>query len=684
MISERFRKRKLWSKRIVFAALITALACASWFKIAAAWHQSYTIRQPEYASQFGRWDEIDIPKNLRINTVHQALLPTGKVLLIAGSGNNQDMFDAGTFKTLLYDPVKGDTKLVDTPIDMFCAGHAFLPDGNLLIAGGTQQYQTQPPDRTNTGGIVTIFNETPTKDKTFKKGTIFTSQDGKQTYKSDNEVYLPPAEIDSNTSIVTASQRNVWVDSTDPDDRATYKDQKLIVQGLNGEDAQNFHGYAPMFDVETKKDYQGTRQTYEFNPWQERYEAVQPMKYARWYPTLIAMTDGHVMAISGLDNAGKVLDGQIEIYDPASKTWGERKDLKRFFPTYPAIFQTDVSNKLFFAGSTTGWGPVEEGRKEGFWNLENNSFSEVGGLRDPDLIETSSASWYGFVGNQKVVVIGGGGVGDSPKSTGRIDVVDLKAATPRFSAIASLEDGTRYPNTVVLPDGRLFITGGSREYRGNHSSNILKSYMLDPETNSLKRMADPLVGRNYHATALLLPNGQILVAGSDPLFGDEKDTKPGTFEQRIEVYSPPYMFTKTGENTQAPKVIKSSDTSISPNMVARGGTYAFKIESSRKLSRITLVHPGAVTHATDTNARVLNLAYTASGQDTYQVSVPENPSLTPPGYYMLHAIDEAGYVSTGYWVHLDGSVDASMSMAGMNPMVDTDKSVAEPVDHSMH
>ena len=27
-----------------------------------------------------------------------------------------------------------------TPYDMFCAGHAFLPNGNLLVAGGTSRY----------------------------------------------------------------------------------------------------------------------------------------------------------------------------------------------------------------------------------------------------------------------------------------------------------------------------------------------------------------------------------------------------------------------------------------------------------------------------------------------------------------------------------------------------------------
>ena len=47
------------------------------------------------------------------------------------------------------------------------------------------------------------------------------------------------------------------------------------------------------------------------------------------------------------------------------------------------------------------------------------------------------------------------------------------------------------------------------------------------------------MGRNYHATALLLPDGRVMTMGSDPLFADADRTKSGTFETRIEIYSPP-------------------------------------------------------------------------------------------------------------------------------------------------
>jgi len=66
------------------------------------------------------------------------------VLIMAGSGNNQAYFNAGTFKTLLLNPVTMQEKLIPTPWDLFCAGHIELPDGNILLA------EAPPGTRTST------------------------------------------------------------------------------------------------------------------------------------------------------------------------------------------------------------------------------------------------------------------------------------------------------------------------------------------------------------------------------------------------------------------------------------------------------------------------------------------------------------------------------------------------------
>ncbi|GAB0103191.1 hypothetical protein JMUB6875_21630 [Nocardia sp. JMUB6875] len=90
------------------------------------------------AATEGTWRILDF--GTEINPVHAALLYTGDVLFFAGSGNDPDRLNAHDFRTRVWHYPNPGLDAPATPIDLFCTGQAFLPDGRLLAVGGTKQY----------------------------------------------------------------------------------------------------------------------------------------------------------------------------------------------------------------------------------------------------------------------------------------------------------------------------------------------------------------------------------------------------------------------------------------------------------------------------------------------------------------------------------------------------------------
>jgi hypothetical protein len=118
--------------------------------------------------QKGIWEPVKY--QFRHLPVHVALLHTGKVLAFGGSGNDEtrltspysaeifepDMLLQETFEKARssnfeehshdgnkrFDTPNGRVYEIPTEVDgdIFCSGHAFLPDGRLMIAGGTYKY----------------------------------------------------------------------------------------------------------------------------------------------------------------------------------------------------------------------------------------------------------------------------------------------------------------------------------------------------------------------------------------------------------------------------------------------------------------------------------------------------------------------------------------------------------------
>ena len=181
----------------------------------------------------GKWDIV--PYNSPVFPIHAALLYTSKVLFISGSGNCVPRFNNNLFTSALWDYQDNTFKVFQTPSDIFCSGHSFLPDGKLVVAGGTLQY--------------------------------------------------------------------------DP--------------------------------------FKGLRDTYLFDPAQEEWRRVQQMTDGRWYPTLVTLGNGRVLAISGTSTTPDRVNRMTERYSK-SRGWESLGD-GPVWPLYPYLFLL-ADGRIFYSG----------------------------------------------------------------------------------------------------------------------------------------------------------------------------------------------------------------------------------------------------------------------------------------------------------------------------------------------
>jgi hypothetical protein len=639
--------RKTWRRRAL-GALAVILASggiigANVPTVGAAvgdWYHNYQITRPAYEAKYGRWVKLDIPSQYRVNAIHSTMLYNGDVLLMAGSGNNQAYFDAGTFKTLLLNPVTMKMRLIPTPWDLFCAGHIELPDGNILVAGGTARYENLDP--VYAAGSMTVVNTDPSQSWTLPKGTIFVAPDGAQ-FATAFALTIPRATVQRGAhgkpATVIDAQQNIWVDAVKKGNGSLVNSvERYRLQGLIGPESNSLlYGVGTPMTLQ-QQNYLGTNDAYIFNVKTSRFVKVNSMNYARWYPTLAEMGNGMVMAMSGLNGQGQI-SMNSESFNPQTNQWIQGP--VHGFPTYPATFLT-ASGQLFFTGSNAGYGPATPAwRTPGFWNVQTNAFTPVPGIPAPQDLETSASVLLPPAQDGEIMVLGGGGVGQSNSTTARTALIDMDAPNPHWVRGPDLAEPTRYPITVLLPNDEVLVTGGSGYYRGMHGSDNRDTRIYNVATNSFSWAANSITGRDYHSGGLLLPSGAVITMGGNPLFGNAQDTQPQTFNQEIDLYYPPYMF-----SGPRPSIIAA------PTVMDLGHSYLIKVAQPSDIRYLRLMRPDNSTHVTDVNERSIAVNFTRVGNGYLKITIPSNDNIVPPSYYMLFAISDKSIPSTASWVRV--------------------------------
>ncbi len=456
------------------------------------------------AAHQGYWELL--PCDSQVLAVRAVLMHTGRVLFFAGSGTDVPRFNAHDVRSVVWDYEAGSFHTPVTPFDVFCAGQTVLPDGKVLVAGGTAQY--------------------------------------------------------------------------DP--------------------------------------FIGSKASYYFDPILEEWITLGTMSAGRWYPTLVTLGDGRAIAVSGIQ-------APSEIFTPAGG-WSVLPAATNL-PLYPHLFVLE-DGRLFFTGGQLGGAVIDARIMEVLTGAE----TVVPGLRDQGNRDEAFSVLLPPAQEQRFMVMGGGGPAQATAST---DIVDL-SGTPAGATYAAGPDLLRargLHNAVILPDRTVLVSGGG--LRGETRSDAVHlAEIYDPAANVFRPAATATVSRLYHSIAMLLPDGRVITAGSNPDRGDD--------ELRLELFHPPYLF-------RGPRPFIQS----CPTEWVYGSTVPIHTPQAEQIRWAHIIRPMAVTHSDDTSQRLVDIPIEERDWCHLHVAVTDNPNLAPPGWYLLFLCDDNGVPSVARWIHLD-------------------------------
>ncbi|MCA8976172.1 MAG: DUF1929 domain-containing protein [Planctomycetes bacterium] len=202
-------------------------------------------------------------------------------------------------------------------------------------------------------------------------------------------------------------------------------------------------------------------------------------------------------------------------------------------------------------------------------------------------------------------------------------------------------------NGVILPDGSVVMIGGRQGAATNYKTAVYRNGW----TTLPSPAGDSPTPRQYHTTAVLLPDGRVFVGGGEVrLSGTDYD-----------IFVPHYLQ----GNPPRPTILSIKDSlgipvpqdpvdetwlltnDLQGLVIQCGG-----IEAIDHIERLVLMAPGSMTHHADMTARYVELIGDDGsdlGHDQRVFDIPDNLSL-PRGYYMLFALNSALVPSEAAWI----------------------------------
>jgi concanavalin A-like lectin/glucanase superfamily protein/galactose oxidase-like protein/Big-like domain-containing protein/IPT/TIG domain-containing protein len=472
---------------------------------------SVTVQGPP-PSQVGQWSTV---MNWPIVAVHASLLPTGDVLAWTDYTINEGS-EIWRVSTNTFTPKP------ETDVSLFCAGHAYLPDGRLLVDGG--------------------------------------------------------------------------------------------IVGLT--------------------DDLGPRNATIFDPATESWSQGALMFTGRYYPTATALPDGRILVQGGTTTCSTCIADMPEIYNSATNTWTQLAASARMaFKYYPHVYVMPDGRILAAAED-------DKAISSQILDLGTQTWSTV----DSNVFDGHSSVMY-LPGK---IMKAGTATADNPglPAAATTYVLDMTQQSPAWQSTAPMAFPRSYLNLTILPDGQVLATGGSTTTdKANAATAVYAAELWSPTTKSWTTLSSAQIRREYHSTALLMPDARVLVAGGGRENGR---SQPDPNDQmNAELFSPPYLF-------KGPRPVISS----APSTIQYNTAFAVTTPDFARIASVSLIGLSAVTHAFNQNQRFVPVSFTTTANGL-SIQAPPNGNLAPPGPYMLFLVDNTGVPSVAAMVNLPAAASGA-------------------------
>lgn len=377
---------------------------------------------------------------------------------------------------------------------------------------------------------------------------------------------------------------------------------------------------------------------------------ASPSPGGRWYPTLLTLPDGRVLAAGG-----KMLNGAdhtgLEAFSPYPTPWGAWTALgspaawPSGGPAYPRLFVLPGGRLFCSSGVGSGAQTIDTGAgvvvdvkaAPGLYAAKDTHNWRRTAVMLP-LVPDAQGNY-----TQASVLV------SDDVIAYRIDIdvtASVGAASWAQAGQRTMSVTRLHSETLLLPTGQVFQCCGVRQVSGNQYMDVMEPELYDPVTNTWTTLAAASVPRGYHSVGLLLPDGRVWTTGSsgvDLIDGGPSDPPAYRKEMRIEIFSPDYV-----NSPDRPSITDA------PGAFLLGTNFTVRTPDTSVITKVRLLRAGATTHAFNSDQRCIEVPFAVVDGTTLTVTAPLDASVVIPGDYLLFLIGPQNTPSIGHWIRCTG------------------------------